>query len=250
MRTRGRGRGNRLGEDRWLPGGLPLLLAVRPVRLPRAPAWLDIPSLVEAAKQTAATGATEFCIVAAVRGPDERLMTQMRGVAAIKDAVDINVAASLESSLPNKSTSWSRWVSIGTTTIWRRPAHSSRTWSPPTPGMSAWKPWRWCATPAWRVCCGGIVGLGETVAQRAEFAALPPPCFRTRCPLNFLNRAPAPFGDLPVMSTPDALRTIGAFRLALPRTILHYAGGREITLGELGTKEGCSASMRLSSATT
>ena len=59
-------------------------------------AWLDIPSLVEAAVQTAATGATEFCIVAAVRGPDERLMTQMReGIAAIKAAVDINVAASL-----------------------------------------------------------------------------------------------------------------------------------------------------------
>jgi len=31
--------------------------------------WLDIPALVEAARQTAATGATEFCIVAAVRGP-------------------------------------------------------------------------------------------------------------------------------------------------------------------------------------
>ena len=59
-------------------------------------AWLDIPSLVEAAKETAATGATEFCIVAAVRGPDERLMTQMReGVKAIQEAVDINVAASL-----------------------------------------------------------------------------------------------------------------------------------------------------------
>ena len=58
--------------------------------------WLDIPSLVEAAKQTAATGATEFCIVAAVRGPDERLMKQMReGVAAIRAAVDIKVAASL-----------------------------------------------------------------------------------------------------------------------------------------------------------
>src|SRR3954468_15830169 len=58
--------------------------------------WLDIPSLVEAAKQTAATGATEFCIVAAVRGPDQRLMDQMReGVKAIKEAVDIQVAASL-----------------------------------------------------------------------------------------------------------------------------------------------------------
>src|SRR5919201_989149 len=58
--------------------------------------WLDIPSLVEAARQTAATGATEFCIVAAVRGPDERLMSQVReGVAAITEAVEINVACSL-----------------------------------------------------------------------------------------------------------------------------------------------------------
>src|SRR5256886_3077347 len=58
--------------------------------------WLDIPALVEAARQTAATGATEFCIVAAVRGPDERLMAQMRaGVAAIREAGDIQGAASL-----------------------------------------------------------------------------------------------------------------------------------------------------------
>ena len=39
--------------------------------------WLDIPSLVEAAKETAQTGATEFCIVAAVRGPDTKLMDQI-----------------------------------------------------------------------------------------------------------------------------------------------------------------------------
>src|SRR3982751_2155117 len=58
--------------------------------------WLDIPALVKAAEQTRVTGASEFCIVAAVRGPDDRLMGQMReGVAAIREAVDINVAASL-----------------------------------------------------------------------------------------------------------------------------------------------------------
>src|SRR6201990_1170134 len=63
-----------------------------PVRAVR----LDIPSLVEAARETAATGATEFCIVAAVRGPDRRLMEQVReGVAAIRATVDINVACSL-----------------------------------------------------------------------------------------------------------------------------------------------------------
>jgi biotin synthase-like enzyme len=36
----------------------------------------------------------------------------------------------------------------------------------------------------------------------------------------------------------DALRTIAAFRLALPRTVLCYAGGRELTLGDLGTEAG------------
>jgi biotin synthase len=63
-----------------------------PVRSAR----LDIPSLVEAAKQTAKSGATEFCIVAAVRGPDERLMTQVAaGIEAIRNEVEINIACSL-----------------------------------------------------------------------------------------------------------------------------------------------------------
>ncbi|HCQ19091.1 MAG TPA: biotin synthase BioB, partial [Dermacoccus sp.] len=52
--------------------------------------WLNIPQLVRAAKQTRETGASEFCIVAAVRGPDAKLMEQMReGVKAIHDEVDI-----------------------------------------------------------------------------------------------------------------------------------------------------------------
>ncbi len=40
------------------------------------------------------------------------------------------------------------------------------------------------------------------------------------------------------MNGRDALRTIAAFRLAMPRTILRYAGGRELTLGDLGTRSG------------
>src|SRR3954451_9386290 len=41
-------------------------------------AFLDIGELVRAARETRATGATEFCIVAAVRGPDQRLLDQVR----------------------------------------------------------------------------------------------------------------------------------------------------------------------------
>jgi len=41
-----------------------------------------------------------------------------------------------------------------------------------------------------------------------------------------------------VMSSADALRAIAAFRLAMPTTILRYAGGRELTLGDVGTRDG------------
>jgi biotin synthase len=40
------------------------------------------------------------------------------------------------------------------------------------------------------------------------------------------------------MPAADALRTIAAFRLALPRTILRFSGGRELTLGDVGTRDG------------
>ena len=53
------------------------------------------------------------------------------------------------------------------------------------------------------------------------------------------------------MGTGDALRTIAAFRLALPRTILRYAGGRELTLATSAPATACSAASTPSwSATT
>ncbi|MEV0900180.1 biotin synthase BioB [Actinoplanes sp. NPDC049802] len=202
--------------------------------------WLDIPSLVEAARQTAATGATEFCIVAAVRGPDKRLMEQMRaGVAAIKEAVDIQVAASL-GMLSQEQVD--ELVDMGV----HRYNHNLETCRSYFPNVVTTHSWeeRWETLKMVResgmeVCCGGILGLGETVEQRAEFAAQLAELDPHEVPLNFLNPRPGtPLGDRPVVEGKDALRAIAAFRLAMPRTILRYAGGREITLGDLGTRDG------------
>jgi biotin synthase len=89
------------------------------------------------------------------------------------------------------------------------------------------------------VCCGGILGLGETLEQRAEFAAQLAGLAPHEVPMNFLDPRPGtPFERLPVLSAGDALRAIAAFRLAMPRTILRFAGGRELTLGDLGTRDG------------
>jgi len=202
--------------------------------------WLDIPSLVEAARQTAATGATEFCIVAAVRGPDERLMTQMReGVKAIKEAVDIQVAASLGMLTQEQV---DELVAMGV----HRYNHNLETCESYFPNVVTTHSWeeRWGTLKMVRdsgmeVCCGGILGLGESIEQRAEFAAQLAELDPHEVPLNFLNPRPGtPLGDRPVVEGKDALRAIAAFRLAMPRTILRYAGGREITLGDLGTRDG------------
>src|ERR671921_2782762 len=202
--------------------------------------WLDIPSLVEAAKQTAATGATEFCIVAAVRGPDTRLMNQMRaGVKAIREAVDIQVAASLGMLTREQVDDL---VDMGV----HRYNHNLETCRSYFPNVVTTHSWeeRWGTLKMVRdsgmeVCCGGILGLGESVEQRAEFAAQLAELRPDEVPLNFLNPRPGtPLGDRPVVEGKDALRAIAAFRLAMPRTILRYAGGRELTLGDLGTRDG------------
>ena len=202
--------------------------------------WLDIPELVEAAKATAATGATEFCIVAAVRGPDQRLMSQVAtAVRAITEQVGINVACSLGILTPaqaaelagygvhrynhNLETARSFFGQVVTTHSWAE-RHST------------------CALvkqAGLELCCGGIIGMGESVEQRAEFAAQLASLDPDEVPLNFLNPRPGtPLADMPLLAADDALRTIAAFRLALPRTVLRYAGGRELTLGDLGTEAG------------
>jgi biotin synthase len=202
--------------------------------------WLDIPSLVEAAKQTAATGATEFCIVAAVRGPDERLMAQVReGVRAIRAEVDIQVAASLGMLTQAQV---DELVAIGVHR-YNHNLETARSYFPRVVSTHTWQE-RWDTLRMVRdsgmeVCCGGILGLGESVEQRAEFAVQLAELDPDEVPLNFLNARPGtPLADQPVVAGKDALRAIAAFRLALPRTILRYAGGREVTLGDLGTRDG------------
>src|ERR671912_361104 len=139
-------------------------------------AWLDIPSLVEAAKQTAKSGATEFCIVAAVRGPDERLLAQVAaGIEAIRNEVDIQIACSLGMLTQeqvdrlsemgvhrynhNLETARSHFPQVVTTHTWEE----------------RWETLRMVRSAGMEVCCGGIVGMGESPAQRAQLGAPPAP---------------------------------------------------------------------------
>ena len=203
-------------------------------------ARLDIPSLVQAARETAAAGATEFCIVAAVRGPDARLMADVRdGIAAIQSAVEINVACSLGI----LTRAQARELADMGVHRYNHNLEAARSYFPHVVSTHTWEE-RWDTLQLVRehgmeVCCGCIIGMGETLEQRAELAAQLAALAPDEVPLNFLDPRPGtPFADLPVLSSEDALRAIAAFRLALPRAVLRFAGGRELTLGDLGARQG------------
>jgi biotin synthase len=79
------------------------------------------------------------------------------------------------------------------------------------------------------ICCGGIIGLGETAAQRVELALALRPLAPHSIPLNVLDpidgtalaqAKPAP------LSEDEILKTIAIFRLIHPKTQLRFAGGR------------------------
>ncbi|MPY79800.1 MAG: biotin synthase BioB [Actinophytocola sp.] len=204
-------------------------------------AWLDIPGMVKAARETAETGATEFCIVAAVRGPDKRLMSQVReGIKAIReDGNDIQIACSLGMLTQEQV---DELVEMGV----HRYNHNLETARSNFPNVVTTHSWeeRWdtlqmVKDAGMEVCCGGIVGMGETDEQRAEFAVQLAELEPHEVPMNFLiPQQGTPYEHYETIEGPDALRIVAAFRLAMPRTMLRFAGGRELTLGDLGAEQG------------
>ncbi len=77
------------------------------------------------------------------------------------------------------------------------------------------------------VCCGGILGLGESWAQRIELAFTLRELGVERVPLNLLTPIPGtPLEDQPLLSPHDALKSIALFRFILPHAGITIAGGR------------------------
>ena len=202
--------------------------------------WLDIPELVKAAKETAATGATEFCIVAAVRGPDIKLMNQIKfAIDRINEEVDINIACSLGMLTQRQVDQLASWG----VHRYNHNLETARSYFPEVVTTHTYEErletCNMVKDAGMELCCGALIGMGETLEQRAELAAQLAALEPHEVPLNFLNPRPGtPLENQGIMDGKDALRAIAAFRLAMPRTVLRYAGGRELPLGDLGTREG------------
>ncbi|MFI5332320.1 MAG: biotin synthase BioB [Desulfobaccales bacterium] len=85
-----------------------------------------------------------------------------------------------------------------------------------------------------RVCVGGIMGLGESVAQRWELAQALDDLAVDAIPLNFLHPlAGTALSERPLLAPLEALKTVVAFRLRHPQRSIIICGGRQPTLRSL-----------------
>jgi biotin synthase len=81
-------------------------------------------------------------------------------------------------------------------------------------------------------CCGGILGMGESLAQRVELALAISAEEIESITLNFLIAIPGtPLADQPPMSADEILRATAMFRLTNPAAEIRICGGRML-LGE------------------
>ena len=201
---------------------------------------LDIAELVEAAKQTQKSGATEFCIVAAVKGPDERLMVQLEeAVAAVYAEVDIHVSVSV-GILTREQVERLKAAGVKR---YNHNLESARSFFPRVATTHTWderhRTLEMIRDAGIEVCTGGILGMGETLAQRAEFAAQLAAFAPEEVPINFLDPRPGtPFANRPLIDAAEALKATAMLRLAMPKATLRFGGGRELTLGDLGVEKG------------
>src|SRR5699024_6688706 len=123
---------------------------------------LDIAELVEAAKKTQRTGATEFCIVAAVKGPDERLMVQLEeAIAAILAEVDIHVSVSV-GILTQEQVNRLKAAGVNR---YNHNLESARSFFPSVATTHSWddrhRTLEMIREAGIEVCSGGILGMGE-----------------------------------------------------------------------------------------
>ncbi len=85
----------------------------------------------------------------------------------------------------------------------------------------------WAREAGLEICCGGIIGMGETEEQRVEFALAVRDTGAVSIPVNVLNPIPGTsLENLPPLTDSEVLRTMAMMRIVHPEADIRLAGGR------------------------
>ena len=205
----------------------------------------SVEGFVEAARDAHARGAGEFCVVVAVRGPSTKLLERVcEAVVAIKAELPLTVAVSLGILTEPQI---AKLLAAGVDKVNHNLETSRRYFGSVCTTHTFDERWETCTLvkrAGLELCCGGIIGMGESIEDRVDFLCALQELGPQEVPINFLNPRPGtPFGDRSLVEPVEALRFVAMARLALPKALVRFAGGREITLQglqDLGMRSGAS----------
>jgi biotin synthase len=193
---------------------------------------LPTEQIVENARMAKEGGATSFCLVCAYRSPPEKDFEQICDtITAVKKEIGTEVNVSLGFMTPERAR---RLKALGV----KRYNHNLEAAESYFQKICTTHDFsdrmntaRIVKEAGLELCCGGILGMGETERQRIELAFSIASLNPDEVPMNILiGREGTPMEGMGTIDPVDAIKAIAVWRFIMPKTILKIAGGREVHL--------------------
>jgi biotin synthase len=179
-----------------------------------------------------AGGATRFSMVTSgLMLTEEEIATICRSTERIKKDTDITVCASVGTLTPDRA----RALRESGVSVYHHNLETARSFFDQICTTHDYEDdintLKLVKEEGFRVCSGGILGLGESWEQRVELACTLRDLDVEGIPLNFLNPvAGTKMEGRPLLSPMEALKSIALFRFINPDRDIFICGGREVTL--------------------
>ncbi len=192
-------------------------------------ALLSLVDVLNAARIAKQHGATRFCMGAAWRGPKEKDLAQVTQMIREVKALGMETCATLgmlrEGQAEQLAAAGLDYYNHNLDTSRQHYDNVVHTHSYDDRLGTLNK----VRASGMKVCCGGIMGMGEARADRAQFiaelAALDPP--PESVPINLLVHIPGtPLSDKPALDPLEFVRTIAVARISMPSSFVRLSAGR------------------------
>jgi biotin synthase len=190
---------------------------------------MEVADVVAAAREARAAGATRFCMGAAYRSPKPRQLEVIKAMIREVRALGLETCATLGMLKPEQAVELKNAGldyynhNIDTSESFYGEIITTRTFRDRLDTLEAVR------EAGLNVCCGGILGMGETARDRVQMlltlATLP--AHPESVPINQLVQVEGtPLHGRPPLDPLDLVRTIATARLLMPRSYVRLSAGR------------------------
>ena len=200
----------------------------------KAEKLMSVEEVTRAAKAAQDAGATRFCMGAAWRAPKDRDIEKMNALIGAVKSLGLQTCATLGMLQPHQAQSLREAGldyynhNLDTAPEYYQDVVSTRQYQDRLDTLAAVR------DAGISVCCGGIIGMGETEVHRAgliaQLANMEP--YPESVPINSLVRVPGtPLADSDPVDPLDFVRVIAVARITMPTARVRLSAGRQ-QLGE------------------